>query len=311
MSGSGCVTVDRRELIEQHLPLVRHIVIQVALRFPRHVDRRELARAGALGLVEAASRYDRERGVPFHRFAATRIRGAILDAVRATDWAPRSVRNSARQLDHAEQRLAVEQGRVPSDGELADALRVAPAELSALRAKVSRSVVLALEYLTAADDDLNLGDVLADRTAVEPEEALEGRELLGYLRDAIRLLPDRHRQVIVGYFLESRASRELADGLQVTESRVSQLRTEALAMLRDGIDAQYESQVFSGNGRAARRRAVYAAAIGEASSWRRRLDGEMFDTVAGDATTLAAGPAVARVDVAAAATVPVPAVAAC
>ena len=78
-------------LIEEHLPLVRHVVFQVAVHFPRHVDREELATAGALGLVEAARRYDESRGVPFDRFAAQRIRGAILDAVRAADWAPRSV----------------------------------------------------------------------------------------------------------------------------------------------------------------------------------------------------------------------------
>jgi RNA polymerase sigma factor for flagellar operon FliA len=86
-------------LIEEHLPLVNHVVFQVAVHFPRHVDRDELARAGALGLVEAAKRYDEARGVPFNRFAAQRIRGAIIDGVRAADWAPRSVRALARRLD--------------------------------------------------------------------------------------------------------------------------------------------------------------------------------------------------------------------
>ena len=110
------------ELIEEHLPLVKHIVFQVAVHFPRHVDREELARAGALGLVEAARRYDESRGVPFDRFAAQRIRGAILDAVRAADWAPRSVRTLARKLEAVEQRLATELGRVPSPDEMAEAL---------------------------------------------------------------------------------------------------------------------------------------------------------------------------------------------
>src|SRR5688500_20258640 len=90
--------VDLDEVIEAHLPLVRHIVFQVAVHFPRHVDREELARAGALGLVEAARRFDDSRGVPFQRFAAQRIRGAILDTARSADWAPRSVRTLARTL---------------------------------------------------------------------------------------------------------------------------------------------------------------------------------------------------------------------
>ena len=113
-AGRRATNQELSKLIEQHLPLVEHIVFQVAVHFPRHVDREELARAGALGLVEAARRYDESRGVPFDRFAAQRIRGAILDAVRAADWAPRSVRTLARKLESVEQRLATELGRVPT-----------------------------------------------------------------------------------------------------------------------------------------------------------------------------------------------------
>ena len=191
---------DLSAMIEEHLPLVKHIVFQVAVHFPRHVEREELARAGALGLVEAARRYDESRGVPFERFAAQRIRGAILDAVRAADWAPRSVRMLARKL--------------------------------------------------------------------------ENRELHGYLRDAISLLPERHRLVVIGYFLEGRTSQELARFLGVTESRVSQLRSEALLMLKDGIEAQYlspEAEEPVVTGRVARRKANYAAAIADATVWTDRM----------------------------------------
>src|SRR5689334_21238287 len=154
-------------LIEAHLPLVKHIVFQVAVHFPRHVDRDELARAGALGLVEAARRFDESRGVPFDRFAAQRIRGAILDAVRAADWAPRSVRTLARKLEGVEQRLATELGRVPSSAEMATALEMTPAELARLQERLFRSVVLALEHEVsdATEDDLTLVDVLSDRSA--------------------------------------------------------------------------------------------------------------------------------------------------
>ena len=104
---------DDGDLIEQHLPLVNHVVLQVAVRFPRYVDRNELARAGALGLVEAARRFDESRGVPFDRFAARRIRGAILDSVRSADWAPRSVRTLGRKLEQVEQELANADGQLP------------------------------------------------------------------------------------------------------------------------------------------------------------------------------------------------------
>ncbi len=265
-------------LIEQHLPLVKHIVFQVAVHFPRHVDRDELARAGALGLVEAARRYDESRGVPFDRFAAQRIRGAILDAVRAADWAPRSVRTLARKLEMVEQRLASELGRVPNSVEMAEALGMTRDELSRLQDRLFRSVVLALEHEVNedSDEDLTLVDVLCDKSSIEPLEQLESRELHAYLRDAVNLLPERHRLVIVGYFLEGRTSQELARFLGVTESRVSQLRSEALQMLKEGIEAQYTGQATPPPdqrvGRVARRKATYASAISEASAWKNRLD---------------------------------------
>ncbi len=262
-------------LIEEHLPLVNHVVFQVAVHFPRHVDREELARAGALGLVEAAKRYDEARGVPFNRFAAQRIRGAIIDGVRAADWAPRSVRALARRLDSVEQTLANQLGRVPSLGETAAALDMSREELDRLRDRLFRSVVLAFDSLVGDSDDeeLTLVDVLVDADSVEPSEELESRELHAYLRDAVALLPERHRLVVVGYFIEERTSQDLARFLGVTESRVSQMRTEALAMLRGGIEAQYlESEHRpSAEGLVARRRAQYADAISSATGWDDRI----------------------------------------
>ena len=283
MTTSSGTDRDTQKLIEDHLPLVRHVVFQVAVNFPRHVDREELATAGALGLVEAARRYDESRGVPFDRFAAQRIRGAILDAVRAADWAPRSVRNLARRLEAIEQRLASNLGRMPSSDETAEALGVSTEELRRLQDKMFRSVVLALEYdVNDGDEDLTLVEVLTDDATLEPCEELENRELHSYLRDAVHLLPERHRIVVVGYFLEGRKSQELASFLGVTESRISQLRSEALEMLREGITAQYEHEhgepLEAPQGRVARRKATYASAIGEASHWHDRIGEDRYAT---------------------------------
>lgn len=270
-------TIDdrqRKHLIEENLPLVRHVVFQVAVHFPRHVDRDELATAGALGLVEAARRFDPDRGVPFDRFAARRIRGAILDAVRAADWAPRSVRNQARRLESIEQRLASELGRAATNDEIAQALGLTADELHRLRDRLFRSVVLALEYeVNDADEDLTLVEMLTDDATVEPSEELEHRELLAYMRDAVGLLPDRHRTVIAGYFIHGRKSQDLADELGVTESRISQLRSEALVMLREGIQAQYGDVPAEPEpvGRVAKRKARYAGAIAESQDWAQRI----------------------------------------
>ena len=268
--------LDLESVVEQHLPLVKHVVFQVAVHFPRHVDREELARSGALGLIEAAHRYDASRGVPFERFAAQRIRGAILDAVRAADWAPRSLRNSARKLDSTRQALASDLGRAPDNDELAAALGVRPGELATLQDRIHRAVVLALDEHVAqeGDEDLTLVDILSDRTSVEPSEELETRELHAYLRDAVHLLPERHKLVIVGYFLEGKTSQQLARFLGVTESRISQLRSEALEMLKDGIAAQFDGtaqEPMPSKGRVARRKAAYASSIAERSAWKSRL----------------------------------------
>lgn len=273
--GNTMTPAEINELIEAHVPLVKHIVFQVAVHFPRHVEREELARAGALGLVEAAQRYSPDRGIPFQRFAARRVRGAMLDAVRAADWAPRSVRRLSRRFDAMEQQLASELGRAPRTAETAEALGMKPTEVAKLRSQLYRSVVLALEHDVDGEngEDLNLLDVLPDRANLGPDEQLEGRELYAYLQDAISLLPERHRLVIVGYFLEEKTSIDLARFLGVTESRVSQLRSDAIEMLRVGIQSQYEDvPVEAETGRRAERRKAYANAIGDASDWRERLD---------------------------------------
>jgi RNA polymerase sigma factor for flagellar operon FliA len=263
------------ERIEANLQLVKHVVFQVAVHFPRHVDREELATAGALGLVEAARRYDDSRGVPFERFAAQRIRGAILDSVRAADWAPRSVRLLARRLEATEQQLATQLGRVPTTFEMADSLGVSRQELAKLQDRLFRSVVLALDHETSddSDEDLTLVDILKDRASVEPCEELELRELHAYLRDAVKLLPERQRFVIVGYFLEGKTSQDLARFLGVTESRISQLRSEALRNLKLGIEAQYSSETTDEVpvGRVAKRQAAYVDSVSSASGWKNRL----------------------------------------
>ena len=267
--------MSERAAIEQHLPLVRHIVFQVAVRFPRHVDREELARAGALGLVEAARRFDPDKGVPFERFASQRIRGAILDAVRAADWAPRSVRTLARTLEKTNQELSSALGRPPTPGEMATALDTTPEDLARLQERLHRSVVLALDHhLADADaEGQTLGDTITD-AGPEPLETLEQRELRAYLRDAIELLPPRHRLVVIGYFLDGRTSAELADFLGITESRVSQLRSESLTMLRDAINAQYDDATDEASrSRASRKRAALAEALSTTSAWRDRLSG--------------------------------------
>jgi RNA polymerase sigma factor for flagellar operon FliA len=258
-------------LIEQHVPMVEQIVLRLASGFPRHVDRGELVSAGVLGLTEAAARFDPERGIPFAAFANRRIRGAVLDLMRSTDWAPRSVRAAARAADAAEQDLANRLGRSPHAAELATATGMTLDELAELRARVERGVVIALDR-TYGEDSEPLVVMIVDDTVGDPQDAVERSEHRAYLRDAVRALPDRHREVIVGYFLEGRTSEDIAETLGITQSRVSQLRADALEMLRDGIEAQYQPRPTKApSGRVERRKSQYAAAIARSSSFAARV----------------------------------------
>jgi RNA polymerase sigma factor for flagellar operon FliA len=261
------------EHLASALAIVNRVVAQVCGSFPHHVDRGELRRAGALGLVEAARRWDPARGVPFEGYAVVRIRGAILDAARADDLVPRRLRALSRRIDAAEQMLLSELGRRPSQGELAQQAGITEEELRRTRTMLARLSPLALDRSTGdQQEDGRLADLLIDLRENEPDELLEHRELLGYLHDAVDLLSDRHRTVILGTFFDGRSSVQLAQELGVTESRVSQLRTEAISQLRWGISSQYDQRRDS-TSRSIRREA-YAEAIARARRWDQRFDQE-------------------------------------
>jgi RNA polymerase sigma factor for flagellar operon FliA len=259
-SGTGVLSDESRRLVEQNLPLVEHITNRVAASFPRHIDRDELSRAGMLGLVEAAARFDPERG-RFATFAGRRIEGAILDEIRRRTWAPRSVRGRAQHLAQLEDELAQVLGRQPTGAELAQSAGLTLSELAAHRARADQGWVDSLDRPAGGDAERSLADMVVDRSA-EPDAGLEDRELRAYLRSAIAALPERHRMVIVGYFLEQRPMDELAQVLGVTQSRVSQLKDYALELMRTGIEAQYqEGGPPSPVTRAQRSRASYASAV--------------------------------------------------
>lgn len=265
------------ELISSQLYLVQHIVNEVAARFPRHVDRGELWNAGALGLVEAAHRYDPTSGTPFGRFAAIRIRGAILDSTRSRDWASRGMRRKARALAGVEDELQRRHGRPPSDAEVGDELGVGADEVQARQAATRAASLLHLDQPLgdAESEPWTLGELLEELTdALLPEEALVQRELIGTLRAAVSHLPDRLREVLQRYYYHGEYLRDIAESLGVTEARASQLRGEAIASLRAYFAEHFDSHQLAGHAAApgARRRSAYVAEFASATTWRSRLE---------------------------------------
>lgn len=256
------------QLVRENLALVGHIVRETMTRLPAHISRDDLTSAGMAALVLSAQGYDAERGVPFARFAAIRVRGALVDELRSMDWASRSVRGRAREVEAARNSLNVSLGRSPRPHEVAEVLGVSVSELGSIDADVHRASVLSLQGFAP-----ETGAAMVPDGQRSPEQLVCDREQLGYLHDAIGELPERLRYVVQSYFFDQRQMADIAAELGVTESRISQLRAEALRLLRHGMaavepDAAPAPEI---TGRAGAKVASYAAAVAARGSLGSRL----------------------------------------
>lgn len=259
---------EQERLVREHMPLVGHVVREVLGRVPGHVSRDDLTAAGLLALVQVIRTYDPHRGVPLGRYAVQRIRGAVLDELRGLDWASRSVRRRQRELDGVRAELAAALRRTPTVDEVATAAGLSAAEMAAHDTDVSRASVLSLQGFGPAVDDL------VPSHQPDPGEVLVVRERLACLHDAIDLLPERLRIVVRGYFLAERPMAEIAVELGVTESRISQMRAEALLLMREALQRALcddPATVVPVIRCAARRREAYYSAVADHRSVASRL----------------------------------------
>lgn len=257
-------------LVGENLALVDYAVNHLLQRLPRHVPRDELVSAAMAGLAQAARAFDPTRDISFDHYASARIRGALLDELRSRDWASRSVRTKARSMLAASDELTADLGRAPTTVELADKMGVAAHAVHALAGDIHRSVVLNYDSIVA--DTAGEWSLPADDRS--PDIVLLERERRSYLLDAVSVLPERLRHVVVGYFFEERSMQELADELGVSASRISQMRSKAMSLLKDGIASQLDPETVDGrrdSPRVARRKAGYVAAVAAASSFRDRV----------------------------------------
>ena len=263
---------EANDLAAEHIELVQQIVNQVAMRYPRHVDRNELWSAGATGLVEASRSYRPETGIPFNRYASIRIRGAIIDSTRKRDWAVRSLRRRMREVHTAEDRFEVAEGRKPTDEELSELIGIDIEELQTRRAAAMTSSLLHLDQ--EDPERVSLGERIEERSADRlPEETLSNREVLGTLTTAIEELPELQRDVIHRYYLQGEMLQSIAESLGVTEARVSQIRVEAVNAMRSYFSTLYDHvEDVPADAPGRRSRAAYLAALAEKSTWLGRLE---------------------------------------
>ena len=230
-SGGRLDPAERERMILEHYPLVRIIASRMVRRFPSHIEVDELVNIGILGLIDAIDRFEAARGVPFRSYAEIRIRGAIVDALRDADWIPRSVRRRFARIDTARATLRTRLGRDPDREEMARELEMDPEEYDDLCGGAEIRRLVSLD--TPIDEDGS--STLAEHVADDADPFLEqwiAEETRSQVSSMIEKLPDKERAVVALYYQRGLNLKEIGDMLGVTESRVCQLRGQAVKRLQ-------------------------------------------------------------------------------
>lgn len=227
----------RERLILHYAPLVKYVASRVASGLPASIEQADLASYGMFGLIDALDKFDLERGIKFETYAIPRIKGAILDELRALDWVPRSVRSKAREVDKAYAEVEAREKRQPTEVEVAERLGVSKGELHDVVTQISFVSVMALDEALSVGADrgesMSLMDTLADAgDLTDPAAGVEDQETRGMLAAAINDLSEREKVVLTLYYFEGMTLSEIGDILGVTESRVCQIHTKAVGQLR-------------------------------------------------------------------------------
>jgi RNA polymerase sigma factor for flagellar operon FliA len=219
-------------LIVHYAPLVKYVAGRLGAGLPPSVEQGDLISAGVFGLIDALEKFDVDRGVKFEAYAISRIRGAILDELRKTDWVPRHVRSKARRFEDAQGALQARLGRRPTDGEMAHHLHVTTEELRETLSQISRMSVLSLE---ASPGEPGTGRSLIEALPAGPGSDPASDDGMTLLGSAIETLSKRERTVIGLYYFEGLTLAEIGEVLGVTESRVCQIHTQAVRQLRESL----------------------------------------------------------------------------
>ncbi len=231
---------ERERLILEHAPMIRYIAARIAMRLPAHVPLEDLISAGVIGLIDAVDRYDPSKKVKFKTYAEFRIRGAILDELRAMDWVPRSIRRKSARLEDAINRLQAKLGRPPEDEEIAEELGLGLEEFYKLLDEVKGVNLLSIDEGEGMGLQLDAEQILEalGRSDVEdPLELLGLSELRQQVARAIESLPEKEKLVVSLYYYDELTMKEIGEVLGYTESRISQMHTKAILRLRARLRA--------------------------------------------------------------------------
>lgn len=220
---------------KQYAPLVRRIAHQMVAKLPANVEVDDLIQAGMIGLMDAVGRFEAAQGTPFEAYAASRIRGAMLDELRAGDWMPRSARKSQREIENAIHRVEQRLRRPPQEGEIARELNITVAEYQELLGEARGAQLVYFDDLGGGDHDEDYLERHLPQTDAEPMEILRDKRFRTALVDAIENLPEREKLLMSMYYEQDLNLREIGAVMGVTESRVCQLHSQAVSRLRSRL----------------------------------------------------------------------------
>lgn len=223
----------REKIIVEYAPLVKVVAGRLSMYLGYNVEYDDLVGYGVFGLIDAIDKFDPAKAVKFETYASLRIRGAILDQIRKMDWIPRTIRQKQKQIDEAIKKIESETGEAASDEKVAKELGLTDNEYADWQSQMAVTNVISLDEFNenATDDGSGGRDTIADTNA-GPEEVLEEKELKKTLADALELLTEKERKVIVLYYYEELTLKEISNILEVSESRVSQLHIKGLAKMK-------------------------------------------------------------------------------
>ena len=231
--------IAKDKLLVEYAHIVKYITNRLAVNLPKSVDRDDLTSAGILGLIKAVETFEPERGFKFETFAGHKIRGAILDELRALDWVPRSVRQKSRELHKVFAKLENDLGRAPYDDEVCEAMNITMQEYEEMLSDVTPTTIISLEEAMpnreSDSKELRIIDTIEDPGSDNPLRELGFAQVKEILKDAIMNLPEKEKLVVALYHYEELTLKEIGVVLDITESRVSQIHSKAILKLRSKL----------------------------------------------------------------------------
>lgn len=228
--------VAKDKLLVEYAHLVKYIGNRIAINLPASVDRDDIVSSGILGLIKAVETFEPERGFKFETYASHKIRGAILDELRALDWVPRSVRQKSKDLQRVYVKLENELGRIPYDDEVCEELNVTIEEFENMLSDVAPATIISLEEAmpdrSSDSKEIRLIDTIEDPGSENPLKALSFMEVKNILKETIESLPEKEKLVVALYHFEELTLKEIGVVLDISESRVSQIHSKSILKLR-------------------------------------------------------------------------------